>query len=473
MAAESEWVCIDFGTCNTAAAIEIDGKPHVVSYSNQQYFPTIACVLDNGSIEVCQNAETFRSSNPETFKQEFKLSIADEIDINSVSYVDIVAKILTFIKGCAETENNGHAIDNAVLTIPALYTEHDNRKAVMMSAARKAGFRNIEFLKEPDAAALHYAHISGKKNIGLSLIYDLGGGTFDPSLIELHTTKSILLGRDSGVKCGGHYFDKAIYKYISSLFKDSNPLHREKRLHDYETCRKLKESLSALGNATQIFSNGERFSLSRTELDTLLSPLIELTLKSCDNIVSSSGKEWKDVKQVILVGGSTALPIVTEMLRKHLISHNASDVKIIRNTNGPKGEFSHRFATCLGGISLKLKPPLPPEEKVGKLVCEGSELQLKLGKNKFGRGQNMDFTFTDPHMSRHHFEIHVERNSNGRLTYTIYTRSSTQSTIINNLEALNLAFAPIARTSTELFEGDTIFAGKTLFTLKKSHLNDR
>ena len=473
MATESEWVCVDFGTCNTAAAIEIDGKPHVVSYGNQQYFPTIACVLDNGTIEVCQNAETFRTSNPETFKQEFKLNIGDEIDINSVSYVDIVAKILEFVKGCAETENNGHSIDKVVLTIPALYTENDNRKAVMMSAAKRAGFNNIEFLKEPDAAAHHYSYITGQKNIGLSLIYDLGGGTFDPSLIELGATKSILLGRDSGVKCGGHYFDRAIYKLISSRFKETNPLLREHKLQDYETCRKLKESLSALGNATQVFSNGERFTLTRKELNDLLCPFIEMTLKSCDNIISSSGKEWKDIRQIILVGGSTALSIVTEMIGRHLISHNASNVRIIRNTNGPKGEFNHRFATCLGGISLKLTPSAPPEEKVGKLVCEGRELQLRLGNNKFGRGQDMDFTFTDPRMSRHHFEINVERNSMGRLTYTISTCSTTQSTIINNLEALNLALAPIARTSTELFDGDTILAGKSRFTLKKSHLNDR
>lgn len=70
MATESEWVCIDFGTCNTAAAIEIDGKPHVVSYNNQQYFPTIVCVFDNGSIEVCQNAETFRTSIKKIKKQK-------------------------------------------------------------------------------------------------------------------------------------------------------------------------------------------------------------------------------------------------------------------------------------------------------------------------------------------------------------------------------------------------------------------
>lgn len=468
----SHWVCIDFGTSNTAAAIEIDGSPHIVSYGNYQYFPTVACVLDDGSIEVCQNAAGFRSSHPETFKQEFKLNIGDDIDINTATYTDIVAKILEFIKGCAETENNSHQIENVLLTIPALYTENDHRKAVMLAAAKKAGFANVEFIKEPDAAAHHYAHITKQKAIGLTLIYDLGGGTFDPALVDLSMKSTVLLGSDTGVKCGGHYFDRAIYKHISSHFKDTAPLSKHSRLEDYEACCRLKESLSALQSASQMFSNGEKYTLSRAELNELLKPLIEETLKSCDNLVASSNRDWADVKQVILVGGSTAMPLVSEMLERHLISHNASGVKIIRNTKGANGEYNHRFATCLGGLSLKLTPPPPPLEKVGTLVCDGQEYQLRLGNNKFGRSNEMDFSFLDPRMSRHHFDVNVERIGGGRLKYTVTTQSSSQSTIINNMEALNLSLAPIARTSVELFDGHTILAGKTQFRLKKISMGD-
>lgn len=468
------WVSIDFGTCNTAAAIEIDGAPHIVSYGNQQFFPTVACVLEDGTIEVCQNAEPLRQINPETFKQEFKLQIADTLDICEISYEDIVTEILSFVKGCAELENNGNPIDNVVLTIPAIYTEIDKRKAVMQKSAKRAGFRQIEFLSEPQAAAAHYAYISDQKTTGLSLIYDLGGGTFDPTLLEICAKTANLLGNESGVKCGGHYFDRALFNYISAQAQeDGKPLVRSEKLKDYAACNRIKEALSIKDSATQLFSNGVRYTINRIKFNELISPMIDKTLQTCDHLISTAGRRWTDVRQILLVGGSTAIPLISEMLAKHMVSHNASEVKIIRNIRGVKGDYNHRFATCLGGISGKILPPPPPPEKVAQLICGNEILQLKLGNNKFGRGQNMDFTFTDPHMSRHHFEIHVERNSNGRLTYTIYTRSSTQSTIINNLEALNLALAPIARTSTELFDGDTIFAGKTLFTLKKSHLNDR
>lgn len=462
------WVCIDFGTCNTAAAIDIDGTPHVVSYGNQQFFPTIACVLDDGSIEVCQNAEPFRQTNPETFKQEFKLQIADATDINSATYGDIVAEILSFVKGCAELENNGKPISQAVLTIPVIYTETDKRKAVMLNSARKAGFSEVEFLPEPQAAAYHYAQISGSANAGLSLIYDLGGGTFDAALLEISNKAPKLLGHESGVKSGGHYFDKALYNHVSETAKaDNAPLDRKKRLVDYAACRRLKETLSIKESAAQIFSNGRKYTIDRAKFNLLIKGQIDLTLQACDNLLSTAGKKWTDLRQVLLVGGSTAIPLIAEMLGKHTISHNAPSIKIIRNTKGAKGEYNHRFATCLGGVAGKIVPPPPPPEKPAVLLVDGRTLRLKPGDNTFGRDDSMDFTFNDPTMSRHHFTITVTKGADNKQNYTLTTKSRTKATIINNLEALDLQFAPISRISIMLLDGFTISAGKTKFIFKK------
>lgn len=459
------WVCIDFGTCNTAAAIEIDGSPHVVSYGNIQYFPTVACVLDDGTIEVCQNAEPLRRQYPETFKQEFKLQIGDNLDINSVTYTDIVTEILAFIKGCAEIENNGKQIENVVLTIPVIYTEKDIRKAVMREAALRAEFQEIEFIPEPEAAAYHYAEISEQKSSGLSLVYDLGGGTFDAALLDQNTS---LLGHESGVKCGGHFFDMAIYKYISLEACDNDtPLKRQNKLEDYELCCRIKETLSVKQSATQIFSNGQRHTLTREKFDSLIRTYIDTTLQACDSLISNSGRKWTDINQVLLVGGSTAIPLVNKMLEKHLISHNATEVKIIRNTRGSKGEYNHRFATCIGGIAKKILPPPPPQEKIAKLCCGSREIELKFGDNNFGRGDDMDFRSDDSSMSRFHFTINVTRDSDNHLNYNITTRSKTQSTVINNIEALDTRYEPFSRTSIILNDGDTITAGKTRFFLKK------
>lgn len=462
------WICIDFGTCNTAAAIEIDGAPHVVSFGNQQFFPTVACVLDDGSIEVCQNAEPLRHTNPESFKQEFKLQIAEQIDISSVTYTDIVTEILSFVRGCAEIENNGKPVTKAIITIPAIYTETDKRKAVMAESARKAGFSSIEFLSEPQAAAYHYAHVTSKSNVGLSLIYDLGGGTFDPTLLEISNKVPKILGHEAGVQCGGHYFDRALYNYIAGVAKQNNkPLERRKKLDDYAACRRLKEALSVKETATQLFSNGEKYSISRDTFNGLIRQQVDLTLQACDRLLSTANRKWNDVSQVLLVGGSTAIPLISEMLSKHTISHNATAVKIIRNAKSSRGEYNHRFATCLGGISSKILPPPPPPEKIGVIISEGRRMQLKPGDNTFGRDSSMDFRFNDTSMSRHHFTITVTKGADNHYNYTISTNSHTKSTIINNMEALDLQFAPISRISAELADGFSISAGRTKLIFKK------
>ena len=92
------WVCIDFGTCNSAAAIEIDGRPKLVLPNNIPFFPTVACVLSRDKIVVCQNAESFKTRYPESFLQEFKLDIANSPDCNGVDYQKVVAEILRYIK---------------------------------------------------------------------------------------------------------------------------------------------------------------------------------------------------------------------------------------------------------------------------------------------------------------------------------------------------------------------------------------
>lgn len=467
-----KYICIDFGTCNTAAAIEIDGKPHVVSYGNDQFFPSVACVLEDRSVQVCQDAVPLRHTHPETFKQEFKLQIADELDINSISYTDIVTEILSFIKGCAEIENNNASIDSVILTIPAIYTENDKRKIVMAKAAKQAGFKSVEFLSEPVAAAYHFIDISNSSKAGKFLIYDLGGGTFDPALIELNSKTHKLLGHETGVKCGGNYFDKAIYKHVADQAKaQDNPLVRSKRLEDYEACRRIKETLSVKQTASQYFSNGQRYELKRDMFENLIKSQLNLTLQACDNLLSTATTNWADIKQILLVGGSTSIPLIHEMLKKHLISHNASDVKIIRNAKFDKGEYNHRFATCLGGISMKILPPPPAPEKPAILECNGKQLKLKLGENTFGRSQEMDFQFNDVNMSRHHFTISVTKGIDNHLNYLITTKSQSRATIINNMEALDCRYAPISRISIDLMDGFTITAGKTTFILKKTDLN--
>lgn len=470
---KNTWVCVDFGTCNTAAAIEIDGKPHVVSYANSQFFPTVACVMPTGKIKVCQEAEGLRNSMPDSFFQEFKLQIADFLDFNGVQYVDIVAEILSFVRTCAETENNNLPINAVLLTIPVLYGNDDPRIEVMEKAAFKAGFEKVEFLSESKAACLHYSHVTGKKNIGRSLIYDLGGSTFDTSIIGIDDKGSLeILGSDGGIKCGGSFFDKAIYKRVCQILNEKDkPLDKFKKNEDYAVCKRIKEILSVRESTSQVVSNGERIEVGRTEFEKLIKNQILLTFEASDSVVRSANVEWSGINQVLLVGGPTAIPCISEMLKKHLVSHNAPNVKIIRNTIGPKGEYNYRFATCLGGISSKIQPPKPPKEPVGHLNVNGKVLQLKEGVNTFGRDGSMDFVFDDVYMSRKPFTITVTRDVKSRCHYNLTTCSETRSTIVNNLDVLDLSSFPLTKKSVLLQDEWFIVAGKTKLIFKRAKIS--
>lgn len=464
---DDNWICIDFGTCNTAAAIEIEGKPHLVTFGNMQYFPSLACVMPDGRIEVCQNAEPLRTKFPESFVQEFKLRIAEPLSLNGKEYADVVCEILKFVKGCAEIENNGKQLDSAVLTIPSVYSDGDSRTEVMQQAATNAGFERVEFVSEAKAAATHFADIIGARNTGISLIYDLGGGTFDPTLIDASDYRNpVILGKEVGVKCGGQYFDTAIYKHVSKMVEDNSaPLDRSKKLEDYQACKRLKETLSIAETASQYFSNGKPFTMRRDEFNGLIKDYIDKTLEACDTMLHTAQKSWSDVKQVLFVGGSTAIPLVKQSLENHLESHNAASVEIIRNIAGRNGDYNYHYATCLGGIVPKITPPPPPEEPIAKLMVGDNIIQLKAGLNTFGRGDDVSFSFHDDRMSKNHFSIMVTKNSLNNWSYNLTTCSLTQSTTVG-LEALDVN-NPFARKSVMLQDGVRIIAGKTKFIFKK------
>ena len=466
------WISIDFGTCNTAAAIMFGGKPRLVKHGYNSYFPSVACVLDGKHIEVCQNALQYRTVKPEWYVQEFKLNLHQPLNLNGADYQQIVSAILRHIREVAKIENNDEPVDNVVLTLPAIYTESDPRRTVMSQAAINAGFKRVEFLSEPKAAALHYLHITESESSGLTLVYDLGGGTFDPALIDLDEGRVI---SDNGVKCGGQYFDAAIYKTIAKHFVDKGkPLLPEKRWDDYVACRRLKEALSTQETASALMSNAETFIMSRKEFNELIHGRLKTTLDACDELILSAHKSWRDVKRVLLVGGSTAVPLVREMLKSHAMAHNADHVEIVMNMTGVTGRsYDHNYAVALGAIVSKiekktqpepvaLEPEIEEKENLGVLIVNGEECQLREGVTRFGRSRDNEFVFADDKtMSRHHFEI-TATWENEKYNYKIKSVSETKGTTVSGIPINANSFL----SETELTDGDWIIAGRTEFVFK-------
>lgn len=462
-------LCIDFGTCNTTAAFAVAGKPHVVQYGTSSIFPTVACVMPDGNIQVCGNAEPLRERFPQYFLQEFKLQIADPDDINGHDYCDIVAEILRFVRYAAALDNNGREFGKVVLTVPAVYTASDPRKDIMRRAALSAGFSEVSFMNEPVAAAMHYAYVSGNAKSGLSLIYDLGGGTFDPVLVDTSGAEPRISG-SGGARCGGQFFDAAVYRFVSQMMRDAGtPLERSGKLTDYMACRRLKETLSIEQEASQIMSNGKTAKMTREQFNEIIRPLLQLTIAACDDVIMSSGNKWSDVKQILFVGGSTAIPLIKEMLTAHLTSHNASNVEIIRTFAGSRDSYSHLYATCLGGISSY---GCNNGRAMAYLEHDSKKILLREGINRFGRGSDNDVVFADDsYMSRNHFEIEVSPVDEG-YEYTLTSVSQSSPTMLNRTEALDPRYVPFCRDKAKIKNGAEIKAGNTVLVLKDEQPTD-
>lgn len=355
------WVSIDFGNSYSSATVMVDGKPvkvHPIGGLYNMYgFPTVAYIDDNKNIKVCNEALPWRCQNPERFLKDFKLNIHEnELAYLGVSYNDIITEILKTIKSSAEYAIGNEVIEGAVITIPATYADHDPRKQIMLESAKSAGFIEIEFIKEAEAAAIYYHKQQRTQSGTFTLIYDLGGGTFDTALIE-HTGDSCrILGNSSGKECGGKYFEAALYKYFKSKYNfvyNEDEIIRVQQIDGItKLCKDIKESLSSQEHVSYPVPLMAHTTIdcSRDEFETLIKPLLEKTFQECSSLIHSVGKKWNDVSRVLLIGGSTAIPCVRTYLRQYLIGQNCSNIHIIQNKSEEGILIDTLFAVSIGGL---------------------------------------------------------------------------------------------------------------------------
>lgn len=355
------WVSIDFGTSYSSATVMIDGKPvkvHPIGGLYNMYgFPTVAYVDESQKIKVCNDAIPWRCQNPERFVKDFKLSIHEnEIAYLGVKYVDIITAILKCIKVSAEYAIGNEEITGVVLTIPATYTENDPRKEIMRKSAINAGFVEIEFIKEAEAAAIYYHSVQRGQNGSITLIYDLGGGTFDPALVEHSEAGYKLLGSASGKNCGGKFFEAALYKQFkgqySFQFNEDESIKIQQIDGIAKLCKEIKESLSSNESVSYPvpLMGKTTITYTRQELENLIKPLLEKTYQECSSLVASSGKKWSDVSRILLIGGSSAIPCVKAFFKQYLIGQNSPNIPIILNKSEEGVLIDTLFAVSIGGL---------------------------------------------------------------------------------------------------------------------------
>ena len=320
---------IDLGTTNSCVAVMEGGEPVVIpNAEGARTTPSVVAFTKNGERLVGQVAKRQAVTNPDrtiiSIKRDMGTDRRISIDGKDYAPQDISAMILMKLKADAEAYL-GETVTQAVITVPAYFS--DSQRQATKDAGRIAGLEVLRIINEPTAAALAYG--LDKDDSHKILVYDLGGGTFDVSLLEIGDGVFEVLATNGNTRLGGDDFDQRIIDYLAAEFKKENNIDLKadrmalQRLK--EAAEKAKIELSGVmsTNINLPFITADAtgpkhldMTLTRAKFDELTRDLVEATVAPMQNALRDAGLTANEVDRVILVGGSTRIPAVQEAVRK-------------------------------------------------------------------------------------------------------------------------------------------------------------
>ncbi len=321
---------IDLGTTNSCAAVLEAGAPKIIPNPEGGRTTPSVVAFKKGERIVGEAAKRQALTNPDTVSSiKRKMGTAEKVKLDGKKYTpeEISAMILGYIKDYSEAYL-GEKVDKAVITVPAYF--NDAQRQATKNAGKIAGLEVERIINEPTAAALSYGL---EKDEGQTiLVYDLGGGTFDVSILELGDGVFEVKSTAGNNKLGGDDFDNRIIDYLVKEFKKENKVDLSddnmamQRLK--EVAEKAKKDLSGMVS-TQISApfiskdeDGEPLhldmELTRAKFEDLISDLVESTIDPVKKALKDAKITKKDIDKVILVGGSTRVPLVYETVTKEL-----------------------------------------------------------------------------------------------------------------------------------------------------------
>lgn len=324
----SKIIGIDLGTTNSAVAVLEGNEAKIIANPEGNRTTPSVVAFKNGEIQVGEVAKRQAVTNPNTISS-IKRHMGEtgyKVEIEGKSYTpqEISAMILQYLKGYAE-EYLGEKVDKAVITVPAYF--NDAQRQATKDAGRIAGLEVERIVNEPTAAALAYGldKVDHEEKI---LVFDLGGGTFDVSILELGDGVFDVLSTAGDNHLGGDDFDQKIIDFLVEEFQRDNGIDLSsdkmamQRLKD--AAEKAKKDLSGVSQ-TQIslpfISAGAagplhlEVTLTRAKFDQLTQELVERTKEPVRRALSDAGLSASEIDQVLLVGGSTRIPAVVEAVR--------------------------------------------------------------------------------------------------------------------------------------------------------------
>lgn len=347
-------VGIDLGTSTSCVAYVVDGEPRVIPGSDQKAIQSsVVSFLEDGRVVVGNQAKPYIITNPERtvysskrligrkfFSSEVKKAMAVssykivegpnqsvriEIGDRQYSCPEISAMILMEMKRIAE-DNLGEKVDKAVITVPANF--NDGQRQATKDAGTIAGLDVLRIINEPTSAALAYGVGKGLKQ--KIAVYDLGGGTFDISILEIGDDVFEVISTAGDMYLGGDDFDDRLIDYMSEMFMREHEIDLR---HDRSALQRLKERAEAtkIELATELETtislpeittkDGQsldlNMSLNRNYFGQMVLDLIQRTFKVCDEALQNARMTVDDIDALILVGGPTKMPIIREAVQSY------------------------------------------------------------------------------------------------------------------------------------------------------------
>ena len=322
---------IDLGTTNSCVAVMEGGEPQVIANAEgNRTTPSVVAFAKDGERLVGATAKRQAVANTDRTISSIKRHMGSDykvsIDGKNFTPQEISSMVLGKLKQDAEAFL-GEKVTQAVITVPAYFT--DAQRQATKDAGKIAGLDVLRIINEPTAAALAYGLDKDTTNAQKVLIYDLGGGTFDVSVLELDNGMFQVLATCGDNKLGGDDFDKRVADYILDEFKKSEniDLSKDKMAMQriVEAAEKAKIELSSLSKTNinlpfiTVTADGPKsidIDLTRAKFDSMTSDLVERTMKPLRQALSDAGLSSNDIAKVILVGGSTRIPAVVEAVKK-------------------------------------------------------------------------------------------------------------------------------------------------------------
>ena len=327
----SKIIGIDLGTTNSCVSVLEGGEPHVIVNPEGERTTPSVVMIKNGEETVGAVAKRGAISNPNNtiYSIKRKMGTNEKVEIDGKKYTpeEISAKILMKLKSDAESYL-GEKVTHAVITVPAYF--NDAQRQATKNAGKIAGLEVDRIINEPTAAALAYG-IDKQEKTQTILVYDLGGGTFDVSILELGDGVFEVKATSGNNTLGGDDFDQKIMDYLVDTFKKENGVDLSKdkmalqRLKD--AAEKAKKDLSGMTTAhisLPFISQGSdgplhlELDLTRAKFEDLCHDLFESTRKPVKDALKEAKLNASDIDQVVLVGGSTRIPYIQNLVKDEL-----------------------------------------------------------------------------------------------------------------------------------------------------------